>query len=116
MRRGEVYMARLDPVEGSEQAGYRPVVIVGRNSIADSSPVVLAVPCTTHHANRRIYPSHVLLRTPDGGLSIDSIALCEQLRALDKIRLGRLRGLLSDAAIAEIDRALLIALDLPGQN
>jgi len=31
MRRGEVYDARLDPTEGSEQAGIRPVVIVSRD-------------------------------------------------------------------------------------
>jgi mRNA interferase MazF len=44
MERGEVYDARLDPVEGSEQGGTRPVVIVSRDAINAYSPVVLAVP------------------------------------------------------------------------
>ena len=35
MRRGEVYDARRDPVEGSEQAGFRPVVIVSRDTLND---------------------------------------------------------------------------------
>jgi len=42
MKRGEVYDARLDPVEGSEQRGSRPVVVVSRDAINESSPVVSA--------------------------------------------------------------------------
>jgi mRNA interferase MazF len=49
MKRGEVYDARLEPVEGSEQGGNRPVIIVSRDVINAYSPVVLAVPCTTYH-------------------------------------------------------------------
>ena len=65
MRRGEVYDARLDPTEGSEQAGTRPVVIVSRDAINAASPVVIVVPCTTYRAGRRLYPSQVVLRAPD---------------------------------------------------
>ena len=114
MRRGEVYDARLDPTEGSEQAGSRPVVIVSRDAINAASPVVIAVPCTTYRPGRRLYPSQILLRAPNGGLDVDSVALGEQLRALARSRLGRRRGMLSAPAMAQVDRALLIALDLPG--
>lgn len=113
MRRGEVYDARLDPTEGSEQAGSRPVVIVSRDAINAASAVVIAVPCTTYRPGRRIYPSQVMLSTGDGGLSVDSVALCEEVRALAKTRLDRLRGTLSPASMAHLDRALAIALDLP---
>lgn len=115
MRRGEVYDVRLDPTEGYEQAGIRPVIIVSRNAINTSSPVVLAVPCTTYRPEKRIYPSQVILRSPDGGLEQDSVALGEQVRALDKTRFLHLRGRLSSSTLAQLDRALLIALDLPGQ-
>jgi mRNA interferase MazF len=112
VRRGEVYDARLDPTEGSEQAGSRPVVIVSRDAINEASPVVLAVPCTRLRRGRRVYPSQVVLRAPEGGLEADSLALCEQVRALAKSRLGRRRGGLSQAAMSAVDRALLISLDL----
>jgi mRNA interferase MazF len=115
VRRGEIYDARLDPTQGSEQAGSRPVVIVSRDAINAASPVVIVVPCTTYRSGRRLYPSQVLLRAPDGGLDVDSVALGEQLRAIAKSRLGRRRGMLSPHSIAQLDRALLIALDLPGQ-
>ena len=114
MRRGEVYDARLDPTEGSEQAGTRPVVIVSRDAINTVSPVVIVVPCTTYRSGRQLYPSQVLLRAPDGGLTADSVALGEQVRALATTRLGRRRGQLSPQALTQLDRALLIALDLPG--
>ena len=66
MRRGEVYDARLDPTEGAEQAGSRPVVIVSRDAINASSPVVIVVPCTTYRPGRHLYPSQVLLHASEG--------------------------------------------------
>lgn len=116
MRRGEVYDARLDPTEGSEQAGTRPVIIVSRDAINASSRIILAVPCTTYRPQRRIYPSQVLILVPDGGLDKDSVALGEQVRVLAKTRILSLRGVLSNSALAQIDRALLIALDLPFED
>ena len=114
MRRGEVYDARLDPTEGSEQAGTRPVIIVSRDAINAASPVIIVVPCTTYRPGRPLYPSQVLLRAPEGGLAVDSVGLGEQVRALASSRLGRRRGQLSPQALTQLDRALLIALDLPG--
>ena len=81
MRRGGVYDARLDPTEGAEQAGARPVVIVSRDAINASSPAVIVVPCTTYRPGRRLYPSQVLLHAPDGKLNVDSVALGEQVHA-----------------------------------
>ena len=48
MNRGEVYNARLNPIEGSEQGENRPVIIVSRDAINASSSLVIAVPCTTY--------------------------------------------------------------------
>lgn len=114
IRRGDVYDARLDPTEGSEQAGIRPVVVVSRDAMNANSTVVLAVPCTTYRG-RHIYPSQVLLRAGDGGLRADSVAMAEQVRALSQSRLIQRRGSLSGAALAQVERALLIVFDLPGQ-
>jgi mRNA interferase MazF len=116
VKRGEVFEARLDPTEGSEQAGVRPVVVVSRDAINQASPVVVVVPCTSHRAPRRIYPSQVLLRAPEGGLKVDSVALCEQVRAVAGTRLIERWGMLSPATLRRIERALLITLDLPGQD
>lgn len=66
MRRSEVYDAHLDPTEGSEQGGTRPVITVSRDAINANSRVVLAVPCTTYHPQRRIYPSQILISAHPG--------------------------------------------------
>jgi mRNA interferase MazF len=115
MKRGEVYDARLEPIESSEQGDTRPLIIVSRDVINMNSSVVLAVPCTTHKPNKRIYPTQVLIKAPDGGFDRDLIAMADQVRVLSKTRLLNLRGKISDSLIAQLDRALAIALDLPGQ-
>jgi mRNA-degrading endonuclease toxin of MazEF toxin-antitoxin module len=74
VRRGEVYDAQLEPTEGSEQGGRRPVIVVGRDAINAASSVVIAVPCTTLRPGRRVYPSQVVLRVPEGGPDADSVA------------------------------------------
>ena len=94
MKRGDVFTARLDPVEGSEQVGIaRPVIVVSRDAINAASPVVVVVPCTTYRKGRRIYPSQVLLRAPEGGLKADSLSLGEQVAdslGLQVVQGGRL--------------------------
>jgi mRNA interferase MazF len=113
MKRGDVYNVRLDPVEGSEQGGSRPVIVVSRNSINANSPTVLAIPCITYRAGKRIYVTQVLISAPTGGLSADSIALAEQVRILSKSRFGDYRGSLSIEIMEQISTALALALDLP---
>ncbi len=113
MQRGEVYDARLEPVEGSEQGGTRPVIIVSRNAINANSPVVLAVPCTTHRPHKKVYPTQVLIRATEAGFTQDSIAMADQIRVLAKPRLLKLRGALTPQTLDQLNQALLIALDLP---
>lgn len=115
MKRGDVYLADLNPTRGSEQSGFRPVIIVSRDAINRSSPVMIAVPCTSWAPDRRVYPSQVLIQAPEGGLRGDSIALGEQVRAIAGDRLHERWGSLDAATVRRLDRALLIALDLPGQ-
>lgn len=112
MKRGDVYDARLDPTEGSEQAGRRPVVIVSRNAINRASPVVVVVPFTKADNVKHLYPHTIRISKDDGGLSLDSVALTGQVRAISKSRLSRRRGTLSPKSLSKIDRALRIALDL----
>ncbi|MFW6359415.1 MAG: type II toxin-antitoxin system PemK/MazF family toxin [Chroococcales cyanobacterium] len=112
MKRGEVYDARLEPVEGSEQGGTRPVILASRDIINSYSPVVLAVPCTTYRRDKRVFPTQVLIQSPEGGLTQDSIAMADQVRVLSKTRLLRLRGILKEETITQLNQALLIALDL----
>jgi mRNA interferase MazF len=113
MIRGDVYLAALDPSQGSEQAGTRPVIIVSRDAINKVSPVVIIVPLTSRTNKNRILPSHVEIKRGDGGLTADSVALCEQVRAISATRLTRSLGHLNGFTISHINAALKITLDLP---
>ena len=111
-KRGEVYLARLDPKEGSDQADNRPVVIVSRDAINLSIPVVVVVPCTDASHKGRIYPSQVVIKAGDGGLTKDSVALGEQVRAISSARLIKQLGTLRHATVSQIGIALKITVDL----
>lgn len=112
MRRGDVYDARLSPTEGSEQSGVRPVVIVSRDVINQYSPVIVIVPLTKAANVPRPYPSNVFVPASQGGLSVDSVVLGGQIRAIATSRLLGYRGVLPPDTMQKIDRALHITLDL----
>ncbi|MBS1249752.1 MAG: Endoribonuclease MazF [Chloroflexi bacterium] len=85
-----VFLAVLDPTKGSEQAGRRPVLVISREEINQVLPVVNVIPLTSRKSKDRvIYPNEVLIPAGVAGLSLDSIALCYQIRTLDKSRLER---------------------------
>lgn len=115
MIRGEVYDVRFDPVEGSEQGGIRPAVIVSREQLNAVLQTVIVVPCSSYRPGRRVYAAQLLIRAPEGGLRNDSVALGEQVRVIARHRLLRRRGVLSPQSLAGIDQVLAIALDLPNQ-
>jgi mRNA interferase MazF len=112
MKRGDVFDARLNPTEGSEQAGVRPVIVVSRDAINKSSPVIVVVPLTKAANVKRNYPNNVTIEKGAGGLTFESILLGGQVRAISKSRLLRQRGTLSTEIMQQVDRALRITLDL----
>jgi mRNA interferase MazF len=111
--RGDVFLADLEPVSGSEQGGTRPVLVVSRDAINRFSPVAVIVPITDASNKRKTYPSHVKVSPPTGGLSKESIVVCEQVRAISKTRLVKALGKFDRATLTSVEAALKIALDLP---
>ena len=108
--RGEIYYANLNPVIGSEQGGIRPVLIV-QNDIGNTySPTIVIVPLTKQTKKSRL-PIHV--RIPRScGLEGDSLALTEQLRTIDRSRLGSFIGRIGIYEQAAIDNALSVSVGL----
>ena len=105
IRRGEIWLAELNPIRGSEQAGTRPALILQNDSINRFTRTFLAIPLTTN-LRRASLPTCVLLPEGEGGLSADSVALCHQLRVLDKSRLIRRLGSVSVLKLAAIDQCV----------
>ena len=96
-----VFQADLDPITGHEQAGVRPVLVVSAEPINQHYGVVSVVPITTRKANRPARLGEVLLPIGSGGLMRESFALCYQVRTLDKSRLLRIYGEMSDPVLQQ---------------
>jgi mRNA interferase MazF len=114
LKRGDVVVVDLEPVRGSEQQGKeRPCVIV-QNDIANmNSSVTTVVPLTNAKNIKKKYPVIVFVGKGESGLDVDSAALCNQIRTVDKKqRIIKIIGHISDKNMSEIDDALKIHLNL----
>jgi mRNA interferase MazF len=107
MTRGEVWVADLNPVRGSEQAGTRPVVVILVDPLNSFLRTVVIIPFTTNLKWSR-FPFGVQGSAGDGGLTSDSVALCHQIRVCDKTRLIRPMGQLSATAMARIEQGVRV--------
>lgn len=110
-KRGEVYYAELDPVYGSEQGGRRPVLIIQNDISNQYSPVVIVASMTSTPPKGR-YPTDVVIQPAVGGSGGLSRIQLNQLRTIDKRRLGRFVGQLNEAQMSQVDEAIKISLSL----
>jgi len=115
MLRGEIRLADLEPVRGSEADKRRPAVIVSNdraNSIAArlGRGVVTVVPVTSNTS--RVFPFQTLLPATLTGLRQESKAQAEQVRSITVERLGAVLGQVPSDVMAHLDDALRLHLQL----
>lgn len=109
--RGDLYYANLGQGIGSEQRGYRPVLIIQNNIGNNFSPTVIVAPITSRIGIKSKLPTHYFLNT-GVGLEAPSIVLLEQVRTIDKKRLDSYIGHLSEIHTEGINKALAISVGL----
>ena len=95
VRRGEVWLAALDPIVGAEIQKTRPCVVVSPPEIHDWLRTVLVAPMTTGSR-----PAPFRVPVSFGGRK--GLILPEQMRALDKARLVKRRGMVDAATLAAL--------------
>jgi mRNA interferase MazF len=108
-RRGEVYLVAFDPTIGAEIQKTRPALIVQTDIANRHSPITI-VAALTSQFDEALYPTEVLIQSPEGWLSLPSVVLLNQIRSIDKRPLVRRLGVLTPATMARVDRAILISL------
>jgi mRNA interferase MazF len=108
IKRGQIYYTNLSPVVGSEQGGVRPVLVIQNDIGNKHSPTVIVAIITTAKTKADL-PTHIWLNA-ECGLPKESMVECEQLRTLDKKRLGEFMGTVSKEVMKEIDKGLRISL------
>ena len=99
VKRGDIYHADLDPVFGSEQGGYRPVLVIQNNIGNKYSPTVIVAAITSKEKMKE--------------LEKDSVVLLEQLRTLDKRRLENYVCTLDRTEMEKINKAIRRSTGIP---
>lgn len=106
IRRGQIWWVNLDPSQDSEIRKRRPAIVVTANALNRARRTVVVVPLSTGPTPR----PPIVVATPSAGPN--SVAVCDQLRAVDKQRLTRPAGSLSAADIRSVEDSIRRILEL----
>lgn len=106
VRRGEIWWVNLDPTRGSEIRKTRPAVVITADALNRARRTVVIVLLSTGPAAR----PPIVVAAPSAGPN--SVAVCDQLRAVDKQRLTRNSGRLSTADLQTIEEGVRRVLEL----
>jgi mRNA interferase MazF len=107
--RGEIYFVNFDPAQGSEQGGTRPALIIQNNTGNQHSPTLIVAPITSSMKLR--LPVHLPISGVHS-LRKDSTLLLEQIRVVDKSRVGKHLGTISYVGMKLVDAAIAVSLDI----
>ena len=108
-----IFWANLNPTEGSEQSGVRPVLVISTEAVNKALPIVTIMSITSIKPGRKVYPTEVYLKADETSLPKDSIAMAHQIRAISKTRLGEKCGSIENNEIKEkINSVIKIYFDI----
>ena len=109
LRRGEVWLVNFNPGRGSEQRGIRPALVIQNDTgnIYASTTIVAAITTTIKE-----FPIMVVLAVGDGGLRQRSMVNTGQILTIDKARLQKRLGRLSDSNMRRVETAIRVSLDI----
>ena len=111
-RRGEVYLTALDPTLGHEIQKTRPAVVIQNNVSNEQSYTTMVAPVTST-VRLPLSPVQVLVAAnQETGLSVLSVALLIQIRAVDRRRLVKRLGVVDAETMIRIDEAIKIGFGL----
>ena len=109
-RRGDIYLANLNPFQGSEQGGKRPVLVLQNNAGNYYSPTLIIAPITSQ-LHKLDQPTHLLIGK-EGGLYQDSMVELEQIRTIDKSRVQYYIGKVSKETMKNVDEVVTVSLGM----
>jgi len=99
MNRGDIYLVSLDPTEGREQQGFRPVLIVSPTEFNAATKLPVVLPIT----NGGAFARRIGFAVPISGIKTTGVVRCDQPRVLDlDARNGRLVDTLPEAILDEV--------------
>ena len=105
------YFVSFDPAVGSEMQKTRPALIL-QNDIANRHSPITIVAALTSQFEEPLYPTEVLITPPEGRLTVASVVLLNQIRSIDRRRLGRRLGTVTQETFERVNRAMQLSLGL----
>jgi mRNA interferase MazF len=111
VQKNQIYYADLNPVQGSEQGGIRPVLII-QNDIGNKASPTVIIAAITSKGKKKGLPTHVAIKLEEGSLPKESMAMLEQIRTIDKDRLIKYVGRIDTGSANAIERASLASLGI----
>ena len=111
IKRGHIFYAVLNAGVGSEQSGYRPVLIIQNDDGNKESGTVIIAAITSKTERMYVMPTHCRIQA-QYGLSRVSYIMLEQLHTIDKSRLKKHIGVLGDKVMRRVNKALKISVGL----
>lgn len=114
IRRGDIVYVDLEPIRGSETGKKRPCLVIQNDVNNEYAPTTITAVITSRRRleKKKKYPTHVWINKAKGGLKIDSIIQCEQLRTIDKGRIIKKIGHLNDDFMQKVEEAIRIILSM----
>lgn len=109
--RGEIAIANLEPVIGSEQGRIRPVLIIQNDDSNEFSPTTIIAPITTRIYTKE-FPTNVEIEPDESKLKKKSTILLNQIRTIDKSRIIRRISKLDEEIMRKVNSAIKVSLDL----
>ncbi len=112
IRRGDILLAKLDPILGSEQVKTRPCLVVQEDISNQFSPNTIIAPITSSIPDK-YYPTVVVISPRESGLPKESAVLCSQIRTISKThRVIKKLGALKPETMKKVGQALKVSLAL----
>jgi mRNA interferase MazF len=113
IQRSQIYFVNLNPTQGREQAGERPVLVLSIDAI-NRQPLVVTVLVGTKGENiKRDYPTNIRISAEESGLPLETVFLGFQIRSLDARRFPiEPAGKLSPAKMAQVEAVVRYCLGL----
>ena len=109
--RGDIYYADMEPHVGSEQGGTRPVVVLQNDVGNRYAPTLIVATVTSRTEKKRYQPTHVLI-AHNTAFEKPSVVQLEQIFTIDKSRIQRFLGRLTQDEMQEIEKGVVSSLDL----
>ncbi len=99
MRQGDIYLVSLDPTEGRERGGHRPVVVVSATAFNKATNLPVVLPIT----NGGDFARRIGFAIPINGIATTGVVRCDQPRVIDLTARGARRvGALPPAILDEV--------------